>query len=111
MNFTERRTAYQNFASLANQLPVVYVTKGPMDQASFLMPGIPVSDGTLPAVTLELGEVDGVPALITDLKPFEMVKINSNVMFIDRREKLWLYTAVQNLENKFMPASVSVCGR
>lgn len=101
--FTERRTAYQNFASLANQLPVVYVTKGPMDQASFLMPGIPVSDGTLPAVTLELGEVDGVPALITDLKPFEMVKINSNVMFIDRREKLWLYTAVQNLENKFMP--------
>ena len=101
--FTERRTAYQNFASLANQLPVVYVTKGPMDQASFLMPGIPVSDGTLPAVTLELGEVDGVPALITDLKPFEMVKINSNVMFMDRREKLWLYTAVQNLENKFMP--------
>jgi len=101
--FTERRTAYQNFASLANQLPVVYVTKGPMDQASFLMPGIPVSGGTLPAVTLELGEVDGVPALITDLKPFEMVKINSNVMFMDRREKLWLYTAVQNLENKFMP--------
>ena len=101
--FTERRTAYQNFASLANQLPVVYVTKGLMDQASFLMPGIPVSDGTLPAVTLELGVVDGVPALITDLKPFEMVKINSNVMFIDRREKLWLYTAVQKLENGFMP--------
>lgn len=101
--FTERRTAYQNFASLANQLPVVYVTKRLMDQASFLMPGIPVSDGTLPAVTLELGEVDGVPALITDLKPFEKVKINSNVMFMNRREKLWFYTAVQELENEFMP--------
>lgn len=102
--FTERRTAYQNFASLANSLPAVYVVdNGRMNQASFLMPGIPVSDGTLPAVTLELGEVDGVPALITDLKPFEMVKINSNVMFMDRRERLWFYTAVQTLESEFMP--------
>lgn len=102
--FTERRTAYQNFASLANGLPAVYVVNdGRMNQSSFLMPGIPVSDGTLPAVKLELGEVDGVPALITDLKPIGMVKLSDNVMYLDHREKLWLYTAVQTLESDSFP--------
>ena len=66
--FTQRPTAYQNFASLANRLPAVYVTKLQMDQASFLMSGIPVSDGILPMVKQELGKVDGVPALLTDFK-------------------------------------------
>ena len=88
--FTERRTAYQNFASLANQLPAVYVTKRLMDQSSFLMPGIPVSDGILPTVKLELGEVNGTPALLTDLKVSDR----------SRHVKLRFYTAVQNLENE-----------
>jgi len=83
-----RGNAYQNFASLANRLPVVYVERLQMEQASFLMPGIPVSDGTLPTLQQELGEVDGVPALMTSLK------------VDDRhfREKLWLYTAEQKIE-------------
>ena len=89
--FTERRTAYQNFASLANQLPVVYVpADGIMNQASFLMPGIPVSDGILPMVKQELGEVNGSPALLTDLKEGDRT----------HHAKLWLYTAVQELEHK-----------
>ena len=38
--FTERPTAYSNFASLANRLPVVFVPNiGLMNRASFLMPG------------------------------------------------------------------------
>ena len=86
--FTERGNAYQNFASLANRLPVVYVDKVLMDQASFLMPGIPVSDGTLPALPQELGEVNGVPALMTGL-------IYGEPHF---HEKLWLYTAKQGIE-------------
>ena len=86
--FTERRTAYQNFASLANQLPVVYVTKGRMDQSSFLMPGIPMSDGILATVKQELGEVNGTPALLTDLKESDRT----------HHATLRLYTAVQNLE-------------
>jgi len=86
--FTERRTAYQNFASLANQLPVVYTTKGQMDQSSLLMPGIPMSDGILPMVKQELGEVDGTPALLTDLKESDR----------SHHTKLRLYTAVQTLE-------------
>ena len=86
--FTERQNAYLNFASLANRLPVVYVERVVMEHASFLMPGIPVSDGTLPALNEQLGEVEGVPALVTDLA------------YADRpfHEKLWLYTAEQKIE-------------
>ena len=92
--FTERRTAYQNFASLANQLPAVYVLDdGTMNQASFLMPGIPMSDGILPAVKQELGEVDGSPALLTDLKEGDRT----------RHAQLRLYTAVQTMENRVLP--------
>jgi hypothetical protein len=83
--FTQRPTAYNNFMSLANRLSVVYVDKL-NDQASFLMPDIPVSDGTLPEVKLLIGEVNGVAALITDLKAGERLF----------HEQLWLYTAVQD---------------
>ena len=86
--FTERGNAYQNFASLANRLPVVYVDRIQMEQASFLMPGIPVSDGILPALQQELSEVNGVPALMTGLKYGEQYE----------HEKLWLYTAEQKKE-------------
>jgi len=91
--FTQRPTAYQNFASLANRLPAVYVERIHMDQASFLMPGIPVSDGTLPTIQLQLGEVNGTPALLTDLSNDERTY----------RTKFRLYTAVQTLDNDFMP--------
>lgn len=86
--FTERGNVYQNFASLANRLPVVYVDKILMEQASFLMPGIPVSDGILPALQQELSEVNGVPALMTGLKYGKQYE----------HEKLWLYTAEQEIE-------------
>ena len=88
--FTEGLTAYLNFISLANRLPAVYVGKTLMDQASFLMPGIPVSDGTLPTVKQQLGEVDGTSALITDFRASEWL----------HNEKWWLYTAEQNIEGR-----------
>ena len=92
--FTERRTAYQNFASLANQLPAVYVPdNGTMNQASFVMPGVPMSDGILPPVKQKLGEVDGTPALLTDLKESDRT----------HHAKLRLYTAVQTIENSYFP--------
>ena len=53
------------------------------------MKGIPVSDGTLPPIQMQLGEVNGVPALLTDLKDGEWF----------RDEKLWFYTAVQDVES------------
>ena len=87
--FTERQTAYSNFASLANRLPVVFVpNNGVMNNASFLMPGIPVSDGKLPAINEQLGEIDGTAALITNLKADAWMP----------QTKLLLYTAVQHIE-------------
>lgn len=83
--FTKGPTAYNNFLSLANQLTPLYVEKTIMDQTSFLMPGIPVSDGTLPEIKQQLGEVDGTPALITDLKAHDW----------EPWTRLWLYTGVQ----------------
>lgn len=83
--FTEHQTAYLNFTSLANRLPAVYLQKDHMQYASLLMPGIPVSDGTLPTVEQKLGEMDGVAALLTNLKQAQW---NYN-------ETWWLYTAVQ----------------
>ena len=88
--FTGPRNAYQEFASLANRLPAVYVPNdGKMNQASFLMPGIPVSNGTLQTGNVRLGEVDGAPALITGLKAVEW----------PRYERLLLYTAMQCVED------------
>lgn len=88
--FTERPSAYSNFASLANRLPVVFVPDdGLMNGASFLMPGIPVSDGKLQVVHEQLGEVDGVAALMTDIKGEAW----------DYQSKLLLYTAEQHIEH------------
>ncbi len=76
--FTEGKTAYHRFLSLANQLPVVFLPKNKAEvEGSLLMPGIPVSEGSLLPIQLRLGEVDGTPALITDrkldeLRPFEV---------------------------------------
>lgn len=88
--FTERPTAYRNFMSLANRLPAVYVVRPTMDDASFLMPAIPVSDGKLPPVGQQLGEAGGRPALLTDLTPEARTP----------RARLWLYTATQAVEGR-----------
>lgn len=83
--FTEGTTAYNNFLSLANRLPPLYVEKTIMENTSFLMPGIPVSDGRLPEIKQQLGEVEGMPTLITNLRAHDW----------EPWTKLWLYTAVQ----------------
>ena len=85
--FTERSTAYLGFLALANRLPAVFIPKRD-GSASLLMPGIPVSEGTLPPIRLRIGESGGVPALLTDLA-------SSN---IGAQERLFLYTAEQNME-------------
>ncbi len=84
--FTERRTAYQGFASLANRLPAVYVPKS-LNDASLLLPEMPVSGGTLPTVKQQLDEVDGAVALRTNLRASDLLP----------HEELRLYTAMQRL--------------
>ncbi len=67
-----------------------------MSQVSFLMNGIPVSDGTLPTVSQHLGKVDGTPALITDLKPMvKKVENEQTSRVIIRHGRLYLFTAEQ----------------
>ena len=68
--FTVGATPYGAFCSLAAKLPPVYQTRMEYTNGSvFLMPGIPVSCGTLPDIRLSLGEVEGSPALLTDMVP------------------------------------------
>lgn len=67
--FVGGKSAYARFATLANSLPAVFVeANGATSGATFLMDGMPLSEGTLPAVGLQLGAVEGVPALLTDLR-------------------------------------------
>ena len=97
--FTQHKTNYQGFISLANRLPVVFVPKkGAMSDASLLMPGIPVSDGTLPTVKQQLGEVEGTAALLTNLKAGDL----------KHGEELVLYSAEQVVEGQAPQVRFSV---
>ena len=89
--FTGGKSAYARFATLANRLPAVYVPcRGPLCGASFLMPDMPVSDGSLAPMREWLGEVDGMAALLTSLKTNEL----------GADEGLWLYEAEQCVEGQ-----------
>ena len=87
--FSGGKSTYARFATLANRLPAGFVPcNGPLDGASFLMPEMPVSDGSLTPIKQQLGSVDGIAALLTDLKPSDL----------RRPEKFLLYTAEQRIE-------------
>lgn len=61
---------YREFCALAAKLPALYLTRDEHAAgATLLMPGIPVSYGTLPDIRCRLGTLDGAPALLTDLQP------------------------------------------
>ncbi len=71
--FDKAPTAYARFRSLMHRTPVVFTPKsGPMSGATFLLPGMPVSDGVLPVVEQWLDEVDGTPALLTSLSAADL---------------------------------------
>ncbi len=92
--FTEGKTAYHRFLSLANKLPVAFLSKNKASvEGSLLMPGIPVSEGSLLPVQQRLGDVDGTPALITDRNAGE---VRPNEVFL-------LYTAEQQFHRDDCP--------
>ena len=87
--FGEGVAAYRRFASAANRLTPGYVPcNGYLGIATFLLPGIPVSDGQIAAVKEWLGKVDGEDALLTNLRPSDL----------DRHEELRLCCLRQSLE-------------
>jgi hypothetical protein len=90
--FTNGKTNYNGFITLANRLPVVFVSKFWEDCAALLMPDIPVSEGTLLPIKQQIGMVDGTPALMTNLKATEW----------EQPERWMLYTAEQ-LEGDTIP--------
>lgn len=97
--FTEHQSAYSGFVALANRLPAVFVNKrDALIGASLLMPDIPVSEGTLLSVKQYLGDVDGVAALITNLKKSD----------IRQGMELHLYTAEQKIEHDYPRVSFHV---
>lgn len=66
--FPAKPTGYARFMSLMHRTEVVFLPKyGPLDGATLLLPGMPVSEGVLPVIGQRLGLVDGTAALITDL--------------------------------------------
>lgn len=86
--FTEHASPYNGFMSLANHLPAVFVTKQEaLNHPSFLMPDIPVSNGVLPELKQWLGEVNGVPALMTNIKKYEAPHADNLRLFIAEQTK------------------------
>lgn len=96
--FAGGKSVYARFASLANRLPVVYLpSRGEKSVASLLMPGMPISDGVLPAIDEWLGTVNGRGALLTSLKASD----------IKRGDTLRLYTVVQAMNGEAPSVRIS----
>ena len=89
--FPAQPTAYARFLSLMHRTEVVFLPqKGFLDGATMLLPDMPLSEGSLPTVKQHLGEVDGSPALVTNLTRDSLC----------RGDKLILYTLMQDITGK-----------
>lgn len=96
--FEPTPTAYARFRTLMRRTPVVFVPcRGPLEGATLLLPGMPVSDGVLPVVGQWLGEVDGTAALLTSLTSADL----------RRGDHLRLYTLRQRIDRK--SPEVQIC--
>ena len=75
---TARSRPYDCFMSLAAKLPAVFLTQGENTSGvALLMPGIPVSCGTLTDIGYSLGSVGSSPALLTDLQAADLGRDDS----------------------------------
>ncbi len=87
--FPAQPTAYARFLSLMHRTEVVFLPqRGPLDGATMLLPEMPLSEGLMPSVKQYLSEVEGNPALITNLTRDSL----------KRGDKLLLYTLTQNIQ-------------
>ena len=89
--FPAQPTAYARFLSLMHRTEVVFLPQnGLLDNATMLLPDMPLSEGSLPTVKQHLGEVEGRPALVTNLSRDSLCK----------GDKLILYTLTQDITGK-----------
>ena len=93
--FDSEKGAYSRFLSLMRRVPTVFLTEEQHTSGvTLLLPGMPVSDGVLPVVEQELGEVPqpgeqtGMPALLVDPETLEM----------KHGDKLLLYKVKQTIQ-------------
>lgn len=93
--FPTQPTAYSRFLSLMHRTEIVFLPKkGPLDGATILLPDIPVSEGTMPTVKQDLGEVNGATALITNLTRDRLHRYDTLILYtltqhIDGTPKVW----------------------
>ena len=85
--FPAQPTAYNRFLSLMRRTEVVFLPqRGPLDGATILLPDMPLSEGPLPTVKQHLGEMDGVPALITNLSRSSLQRGDKLILYTLRQE-------------------------
>lgn len=66
--FKGKKAPYNRFMSINMYSPVPYLKKQQYhSNQALLLPDMVISDGPLPSIQYQLGEVDGKPALLTDL--------------------------------------------
>lgn len=73
--FRSGKPAYNQFMSLNLQSPVPYIEKRQYHSGNaLLLPGMVLSDGPLQPISYQIDEIDGQPALLTDLTKKEAQK-------------------------------------
>jgi hypothetical protein len=88
--FDGEKAPYYNFMSANTHSPVPYLTKSQIGaKNALLLPEMVVSDGPLHSIGYQIGEVDGQPALLTDLTKRKASKMT-----------LLLYVLKQNVQTR-----------
>lgn len=85
--FETDKSPYNRFMAINMQSPVPYIPKQQFHSGNaLLLPDMVLSDGTLPPINYQLDEVDGQPALLTDLTKKEAQK--STLLLYVLRQKV-----------------------
>ena len=87
--FPVQPTAYTRFLSLMHRTEVVFLPqRGPLDGATLLLPEMPISEGAMPTVKQKLGEVDGIPALVTNLTRDSLHRGDNLILYTLKQETI-----------------------
>ena len=79
--FEANKPAYNHFMAINMQSPVPYIPKQQFHSGNaLLLPGMVLSDGPLTPISYQLDEVDGQPALLTDLTKEEAQKFTLHLL-------------------------------
>ena len=88
--FDGDKAPYYRFMSVNLVSPVPYLLKQHYySDNALLLPEMVVSDGPLPPVSYQLGEVDGKPALLTDLTESRAAKMTLLLYVLTQRVMPW----------------------